>query len=108
MDAKSLRIRFDKVNGLIKIDNGIRYLALSDSYIEVYYGINSRIFNANFDRINYLLSKKGVITDSINHISARARIESHNPLPIEKALTFYDVMILIKSVVNENKSNYYY
>ena len=31
IDAKPLRIRFEKVNGLIKIYNGIRYLELSDS-----------------------------------------------------------------------------
>ena len=39
MDAEPLRIRFDKLNGLTKIYNGIRYLELSDSYNEVYYGI---------------------------------------------------------------------
>ena len=43
-DAKSLRIRFHKVNGLIKFYNGIRYLELSESYNEVCYGINSRIY----------------------------------------------------------------
>ena len=30
MDAKPLRIRFDKVDEIIKIYNGIRYLELSD------------------------------------------------------------------------------
>ena len=29
-------------------------------------------------------------------------------LPIEKALSFHNVTILIKSVVNENKNHYYY
>ena len=48
MDAKLLHIRFDKVNGLIKIYKGIRYLELSDLYNEVYYSINSRIDNAIF------------------------------------------------------------
>ena len=55
MDAKPLRNRFDKVDELIKIYNGIRYLELSHSYNGVYYGINSRIYNAIFDRINYLI-----------------------------------------------------
>ena len=50
VDAKPLRISFDKVNGLIKIYNGIGYLELSDSYNEVFYGVNSRIYNAIFDR----------------------------------------------------------
>ena len=98
-----MRIRFDKVNGLIKIYNGIRYLELSDSYNEVYYGINSRIYNA----IYIILQVKSGITDN-NHTSARIRIDSYNSLPVEKALTFPNVIILIKSVVNENKNNYYY
>ena len=99
--------KFDKVNVQIKMYNGIRYLELSDSYNEVYYGINSRICNTILDRINYLISKKSGITNCINHNFARVRIDSYNSLPIEKALTFY-VIILIKSVVNENKNNYYY
>ena len=86
MDAKPLRIRFDKVNGLIKIYNGIRYLESSDSYNEVYYGINSGIYNAIFDRINYLTSKKSGITDNINHSFAGIRIDLYSSLPIEKAL----------------------
>ena len=53
---------FDKVNGLT-----IMELELSDSYNDVYYGIESRIYNAIFDMINYLISKKSGITDNINH-----------------------------------------
>ena len=53
---------FDKVNGLT-----IMELELSDSYNEVYYGIDSRRYNAIIDMINYLISKKSDITDNINH-----------------------------------------
>ena len=42
------------------------------------------------------------ITNSINHNFGRIRI----PLPIQKILTFHNVMILIKSVINENKCYY--
>ena len=42
----------------------------------------------------------------INHDSARIRIDSYNSLPIEKKLTFPNVLTLIKSVVNEDKNNY--
>ena len=108
MDAKPLRITFDKVNGVIKICNGIRYLELSNLYNEVYYGINSRIYNTAFDGINDFKGKKSGIGDSINHNFARIRIDSYNSLPLEKTLTFYNIIILIKSVVNENKNNYYY
>ena len=51
MDAKPLHIRFDKVDAKIKIFDRIRYLELSNSYNEVYYRINSRIYNAIIDRI---------------------------------------------------------
>ena len=103
-----LRIRFGKVNGIIKMCNEIRYLELSDLYNEGYYGVISGIYNRIFDRINYLINKKGSTTDSINYNFARIRIDSYNSLPIEKALTFHNVIMLIKSVVNEYKNNYYY
>ena len=61
MDVKPLDIRFDKVDQIIKIYDGIRYLELSNSYNEVYYRINSRIYNAIFHRINYLKSGKVII-----------------------------------------------
>ena len=46
--------------------------------------------------------------DSINHNFGKIRIDSSNSLPIEKILTFHNVIILIKSVVNKNKNKYYY
>ena len=60
------------------------------------------------DMIKYLISEKRGITDSINHNFGEIRIDSYNSLPIEKILTFYNVIILIKSVVNKNKNEYYY
>ena len=56
-DANPLCIRFDKVDGVIEIYDGTRYLELSNLHNEVYYRINSRIYNTNFDRINYLISE---------------------------------------------------
>ena len=54
------------------------------------------------------MSGKNGITDSINHSFAEIRIDSYNSLPIEKILTFHNVIILIKSVVNKNKNEYFY
>ena len=51
---------------------------------------------------------KSGITDSINHNFGKIRIDSYNSLPIEKILTFHNVIILIKSVVNKNENKYYY
>ena len=36
------------------------------------------------------------------------KIDSYNSLPLEKTLTSYNVIILIKSVFNKDKNNYYY
>ena len=52
--------------------------------------------------------KKIGVTFSINHNFARIRIDSYNSLPIEKILTFHNVVILFNSVVNKNENNYYY
>ena len=48
-----------------------------------------------------MLEKRG-ITDSINHTFARITIDLYNSLPIEKILTFHEVIILINSIVYHN------
>ena len=58
MGAKSLRIRFQNVNGFIKIYDRIRYLVL----------IGPKRYEAIYDRIRYLLSGKSGTTCSISHI----------------------------------------
>ena len=55
-----------------------------------------------------MISEKSGITDSINHDFSGIRIDSNNSLPIEKTLTFHSVIILIKSVISENKNHSYY
>ena len=91
--ANPLRISFDEIDGFIKIYYGIRYLAL----------FASERYNAIYNRVRYLISEKSSITDSINHNFVRIRIDSYNALPTEKILTFHNVIILIKSVVNKYK-----
>ena len=83
--AKPLRITYD---GFIKIHDEIRYFVLFDS------GWSDKIF----DRIKCLVSEKNCIKDSINHNFTSIRIDSCNSLPIEKILTFHNVIILIKSL----------
>ena len=58
-------------------------------------------------RLNMVLRKSG-ITNSINYNFGKIKIDSYNSLPIKKILTFYNVIILIKSVVNSNENKYYY
>ena len=98
MSSKSLCIRFDIIDGFVKIYDGIGYLVtLGHSW-----------FQKICDSIKYLINKKSNITDCVNHNFARIRVASYNSLPIEKILTFHNVIILIKSVVNKNNNNYYY
>ena len=47
-------------------------------------------------------SKKSGITNSINHNFGKIGIDSYNSLPIKKVMTFHNVTILIKSVVDKN------
>ena len=55
MDAKPLRIRFDKIDGLIKIYIGTRYLVFFDP----------EKYDAIYDRIRCLISEKSDIVYSI-------------------------------------------
>ena len=98
MSSTPLRVRFDKIDGYIKIDDRIRYLVL----------FGHGWYDEICDRIKYLISKRSGIADSTNHNFARIRIDLHTSLPSEKILTFYNVILFIKSVVNKNKNNCYY
>ena len=85
--------------GFIRVRGGeLRCLALFDY----------ELFVKICDKIKYLIGEKSGITDSINHNFGKIRIDLYNSLSIEKILTFHNVIILIKSVVNKNKNNYYY
>ena len=101
MGLQSFRIGFDEIDGVIKSYNGIRYLVLFGHlwYDEIYdsIGYKSKVL---------VIMKKG-FKNSIDHNFARITIDSYSSLPIEKILTFHNVIILIKSTVNNNE-NYYY
>ena len=74
-----LRIRFDKIDGfIIVLDGKIKHLILFD------YGL----FNEICDKIKYLISKKGGITNTINHNFGKIRIDSYNSLLIKRYWLF--------------------
>ena len=86
---KTLRIRFDKIDGfIIIIDGKIKHLSLFD------YGL----FNNICDKVKYLMTKKSGITNSIYQNFGKIRIDSYNSL-IKKILTFHKVIILIKLLI---------
>ena len=86
---KPFRVRFNNMDGFIRVlDGEIKRLVLFD------YELLDKIC----DKIKHLTSEKGGITDSINHNFGDIRIDSYNFLPIEKILSFHNVIILTKSV----------
>ena len=85
MGEKPLRIRFDQINGFIKVYDGIRYLVIFDYWS----------YDENYNRIRFFISEERGIIDSINHNFGRIRNDSYNSLPIAKIFTFYNVIILM-------------
>ena len=93
--AKSLSIRFDKIDGMIKSYDGTRYLVLF---------IPER-YHAIPDWIKYIISEKSGITYSIIHNFTNIKVDSSDSSPLEKTMTLH-VIILIRSVCNKDKNNY--
>ena len=72
---KSLRIRFDKIDGfIISLDGEIKHLILFDY----------RLFNQIFNKVKYLITRKSGITNSFTYNFGKIRIDSYNSLPIKK------------------------
>ena len=86
IDPKPLRIRFDKIDGFIRIYNGTIYLTLFGS--EKYYAI--------CNRIRYFISLKRGITYIFPYYFPKINGNSYDSLPIEKILNLHNVIILIK------------
>ena len=43
-----------------------------------------------------------------SHNYAKIKVDSYDSLPLEKAITFHNSLILIKSGFTKDKNNYYY
>ena len=95
--TKTLRIRFDEIDGFIRVYNGTRYLVLFES----------EKYDCIYNRSRYLVSIKSGFTNIISHNYAKIKVDSHDSLPLEKAMIFHVVVIFIKSVFNKDKNNYY-
>ena len=98
IDAKPLRIRFDKVDGFIRVYNGTRYLLL----------IEAEKYDLIYNRTRYLIGVKSGITYVFSHNYVRIKVDLYDYLLLETTLAFYNVIILIKSVFEKDKNNYYY
>ena len=91
--AKPLRIRFNKIDGFVRVYDGTTYLVL----------FRSEKYDSIYNRIRYIISVKSGITYVISYNYAKIKVDSYNPLPLEKTMTFLNLIILIKSVWNKDK-----
>ena len=74
IDSKSLRIRFDKIDGIIRVYDGTRYLVL----------FGSEKHGSIYDRNRYLISVKSGFTYIISHSYATIKVYSYDSLPQKK------------------------
>ena len=84
---KPLRIRLDKVDEFIRVYDGKRYFVL----------FGPEKYDVIYNRIRHLIGWKSGITYIISHNYAKIKIDSYDSLPLEKALTLHNVIILIKA-----------
>ena len=93
-----MRIRFNKIDGFIRIYDETRYLIL----------FGTKKYDAIYDRMRYFISLKSSITHTFSHYIASIKVNSYDSLHIEKTLTFHNVIIPIKLVLNKDKNLYYF
>ena len=89
--AKLLRSRSDKVDGFIRVYDGSRFLVL----------FGPEKYDAIYNRIRYVISQKSGIRFFISHNYSRIKIDSFDSLPLEKTLTFHNIIILTESVFDK-------
>ena len=89
---KPLRIRFDQIDGFIRIYEATRYLI----------SLGPEKFDVSYNRLRYLISLKSGITCIFSHYYRKIKVDSYDSFPIEKKLTLHNAIILIKSVLNKS------
>ena len=90
---------FDLDNVLIdeKPYDETKYLALC----------GSKKFGAIYNRIRYLIGGNSGIIYAFSHSYPKIKVDSCGSLALGKTLRFHNVIILIKSVFNKDKNNFY-
>ena len=90
-----MRIRFDKIDGFIRIYDRNRYLPL----------FGSEKYGTIYDRTIYLVSLKSGITYIFSHYFAKIKVDSYESLTIEKIFSLHNIITLIKSVLSKDKKS---
>ena len=76
--SKPWRIRFDNIDGFIRVYYETRYLVLFAA--EKYYSIDNKIRN--------LIGVKSGLTYVFSHNYVKIKVGLYDPLPLEKTVTF--------------------
>ena len=92
-----MHIRFDKIDGFIRIYDATRYLTL----------FGSEKYDAVYNKVRHLVNLKSGITYIFSDYSAQVKVDSYDFLSIGKTLTLHNVIILTESVANKDKNHYY-
>ena len=71
--SKPLRIRFDKVDGFIRVYDGTRYLVL----------FCPEKYEAIYNRIRHVISQKSGSTSAFSHNYVKIEINSSDSLPLK-------------------------
>ena len=95
--AEPLCIRFNKIDGFVRVYDGTRYLVL--------FGVEK--YDFIYNKIRYLIGEKIPITYFISHNYVKIKVHSYDSLPLEKTLTFHNVIIHIMSVWNKDQNHHY-
>ena len=90
--------RFGKVDGFIRFCDGTRYLVL----------LRGEKYDFIYNRIRCLIEVKSGVNDVFSYSYAKIKVDSYDSWPLERTLTFHDVIIHIKSVWNKDQNHYYY
>ena len=93
-----MRIRLDKIDRIIRIYDGTRYLTL----------FGTKKYDAIYDKIRYLISRKSAHKYIISHYFSKIKVDFYDSSFIEKTFTSHFVIIHTKSVLNKDESHYYY
>ena len=68
IDAQPLHIRFDEIDGFVRLDEGTKYLVL----------FRSEKYDSIYNRIRYLISIKSGVTFIISHNYAKTEVDSYD------------------------------
>ena len=71
---KTLRIRFDKIDGSIRVYDGTRYLVL----------FGPENYDAIYNRVRYFTCQKSGITYAFSYNVGKIKVDSYDSLPIKK------------------------